>query len=331
MMSTITRAEHEIPGDRGLWLHVREVVGSSAAGGAVILLHGARAGGVASFDLDVPGGSLAQALALAGHAVYVMDARGYGSSARPPGMTQPADAHPPLVRSVEVARDIASVVEWVCARLGVAQVALLGWATGGHWAGFYATLCPERISHLVLYNTLYGPCAEHPSLGRGSDLEDPARPGSFNRTAIGAWRESSGASLVATWQRSVPAGDHPDSWHDPAIVAAYAAAALAADPESEARNPPALRYPTGALEDSFYLACGRQLWDASLIRARALVIRSERDFWSRPEDVELLTRHLVDAPLTRTVTLEGATHFAHLDRPGRGRRRFIDELVAFLA
>ena len=99
---------------------------------------------------------------------------------------------------------------------------------------------------------------------------------------------------------------------------------------AEQRTPPALRHPTGALEDSFYLATGRQLWDASLIRARTLFVRSERDFWSRPEDAALLAEHLVDAPEVRCVTLEDATHFAHLDRPERGRARLLDEVVAFL-
>jgi hypothetical protein len=44
-----------------------------------------------------------------------------------------------------------------------------------------------------------------------------------------------------------------------------------------------------------------------------LVIASERDFWSRPEDRELLMAHLVDAPIKRLVTIPGATHFVHLD------------------
>jgi alpha-beta hydrolase superfamily lysophospholipase len=44
----------------------------------VLLVHGARVPGLASFDLPVPHGSLAEDLANAGHAVYVMDARGYG-------------------------------------------------------------------------------------------------------------------------------------------------------------------------------------------------------------------------------------------------------------
>jgi pimeloyl-ACP methyl ester carboxylesterase len=92
-----------------------------------------------------------------------------------------------------------------------------------------------------------------------------------------------------------------------------------------------MRAPSGALEDSFYLATGRQLWDASLIRAPTLVVRSELDFWSRPEDARRLRDHLVHAPRAESVAIEGATHFVHLDRPERGRARFLSAVLSFLA
>jgi pimeloyl-ACP methyl ester carboxylesterase len=60
------------------------------------------------------------------------------------------------------------------------------------------------------------------------------------------------------------------------------------------------------------------------------VIRSDRDFWSRPEDVDLLVQHAVHAREVRAVTLENATHFVHLDRPERGRDRFLSEVLGFL-
>ena len=67
----------------------------------IILVHGARVPGVASFDLDVPGGSLAADLAASGLCVYIVDIRGYGDSTRPAAMSEPADNNPPLVRSPE--------------------------------------------------------------------------------------------------------------------------------------------------------------------------------------------------------------------------------------
>ena len=62
-----------------------------------------------------------------------------------------------------------------------------------------------------------------------------------------------------------------------------------------------------------------------------LILRSGRDFWSRPEDPERLAEHLIQAPAARVVALPEATHFVHLDRPERGRERFLAEVLAFLA
>ena len=83
------------------------------------------------------------------------------------------------------------------------------------------------------------------------------------------------------------------------------------------------------MEDSFYLATGRQLWDASLILTPTLVLASERDFWSRPADRERLHAHLVHAPV-KVVVIPGATHFVHLDREDRGRGLFLQEVVKFV-
>ncbi|HEX5166130.1 MAG TPA: alpha/beta fold hydrolase [Thermomicrobiales bacterium] len=329
-MGTIQRDDHRIEGRDGMTLAVRRVwaLGATSAATPLILVHGARAGGVASFDVPVEGGSLAADLAGAGYDVFVMDARGYGGSSRPPEMEQPATASAPLVRSVDVVRDLDAVVDWVRAVTGEERVSLLGWATGGHWAGFYASLHPDQVKQLIIFNTLYGSTFDHPSLGRGSGMEDAANPGRFDRAGTGGWRSSAAASLLRTWDNSIPEGEL-DRWRDPAVAAAYARAAIEAatgDPDATA-----FPHPTGALEDSFYLATGRQLWDASFVRAHTLVIRSERDFWSRPEDVERLAEQLIDAASVRTVTLLNATHFAHLDRPEYGRRQFLDEVLSFLA
>ncbi len=296
----------------------------------VLLLHGARVPGVASFDLDVPNASLAADLASNGHVVYVMDARGYGKSSRPPAMEQPPKENPPLARSSEVVRDIAAVVEWIRQRLSVGRVALLGWATGGHWHGYYTALYSDRVSHLILHNTLYGGTPDHPMLGHGSTNEDPEHPGRFNEAAYGAYRFNTADALLPSWDQSIPL-EEKTQWRDPAMAQAYVDAALASDPTNETRTPPSFRAPSGAMEDSFYLAIGRQLWDASLIRVPTLILRSERDFWSRPQDAELLAEHLVHAPRVRKKTLLDATHYVHLDRPERGRSAFMKEVASFLS
>ena len=50
--------------------------------------------------------------------------------------------------------------------------------------------------------------------------------------------------------------------------------------------------PNGVLEDSFYQATGRPLWNARNIYVPTLVIAGQYDTWSYPEDREGLMRDL---------------------------------------
>jgi pimeloyl-ACP methyl ester carboxylesterase len=314
--------------DAGLQIHVREVrTDVHHACQPILLVHGARVPGIASFDLPVTGGSLAAELADRDFCAYVMDVRGYGQSTRPPEMDQPLQSHAPLVRSVEAVHDIGAVIDLIRKRTGANRVALFGWATGGQWAGYYATLHSDKLSHLLLLNALYGADASHPLMGHGSDMEDPAHPGRLN-PSIGAYRCNTAESLIGGWNRSIPTEDKA-AWRDPAVADAYVREALASDPETNKHNPGCFRSPNGALEDSFYLATGRRLWDASFIYVPTLVLVAERDFWSRPADREEIAHYLVHATI-RVVVIPNATHFVHLDRPERGRNLLLEEIVTFI-
>ena len=326
----IQRRDFFVASDPGIRIYVREIFANPnrVSGPAIILIHGARVPGVASFDLAVPGGSLAADLAARGFDVYVPDIRGYGRSTRPHEMDDAPEAHAPLVRSNEAARDLAAVVDQVRQRRPRARIVLFGWATGGQWAGYYASAYPGRISTLILLNSLYRGSSKHELIGRGSDLEDPAHPGRFHAAACGGYRWNDANSLLRPWDHSIP-GEAKNAWRDRTVAEAYVREALASDPKSPMRTPPAFRSPCGALEDSFYLAIGRQLWDASLITVPTLVIASEHDFWSRPEDRQNLVDDLVHAPKVQLVTIPEATHFVHLDRPERGRDVLLKEVAAF--
>src|SRR5688500_16913041 len=145
---SVVRKDWKVRGEVG-HLGVREVrTARSARARPVLLLHGARVPGVASFDLPVPGGSLAADLAREGHRVFIVDARGYGASDRPEALDAPPSANPPAVTGEQVVRDIASVVDRLRATTGHDRVDLVGWATGGHWAAWYASEHPDRVAHL---------------------------------------------------------------------------------------------------------------------------------------------------------------------------------------
>jgi len=164
-------------------------------------------------------------------------------------------------------------------------------------------------------------------MGHGSDMEDPAHPGRLN-PSVGAYRCNTAESLLGGWNRSIPTDDKV-AWRDPAVADAYVREALASDPETNKHNPPCFRSPNGALEDSFYLATGRQLWDASFVYVPTLVLASERDFWSRPADRDKIAHDLVHASV-RVVVIPNATHFVHLDKAEHGRNVLLKEIVTFL-
>ncbi|MBD2103696.1 alpha/beta fold hydrolase [Leptolyngbya sp. FACHB-261] len=305
-------------------LFIRELRSSRASDGIpVLLIHGGGTGGVASFDLDVRGYSLAEDLARAGHSVYLMDVRGFGRSTRPASMSQPLTASPPAVTSAEAVEDISTVVSWLRVRNRGQRVALIGWASGGHWAGMYTSGNNQQVSHLVMLNSLYGVDAPWPLR---ESFEDPSRPGQFNPNA--GDRLATAEDLLSSWNRAIPTTDK-SQWRDPAIADAYQRTALASEPTSN-RQPPSLRIPGAFRQDAYNLSRGQKYWQASDIWVPTLVIRGERDHWSRPEDLTALQAELVNAPTARTVSIPDGTHFLFLDRPERGRARFLQEVLSFL-
>jgi pimeloyl-ACP methyl ester carboxylesterase len=318
--AAVTRRDLRVTTEDGIKLYVREVKPTPAVKREpLIMIHGARVAGVGSFDLPVEGGSLAADVAeRTGRIVYVMDARGYGASDRPPSMNRPPEQARPVSRAYEVVRDIDAVAKHVAGTNKQSRVVLLGWATGGMWASFYASLNPEKVSHLIAFNSLYGGSDQHAMLaGRGGPQ-------------LGAYSLNQAPSLFTAWDRSIPLEDKKQ-WRDPAVAKAYEQAALASDPTSSQRQPPSFRAPSGAIEDSSVQATGRRLFDASSITAHVLLIRSVRDFWSRPEDVSAFQHDAVRAAEVRVLSLPDSTHHVHLDRANRGRDQMLEAIREFLA
>lgn len=250
----IVRTDWFIESDPGIELFVREAIRPGLDQGlALLLVHGGGGGGTASFDLPVPGFSVMEDLARAGRSVYAMDVRGWGRSTRPPELAAPPAANPPAVRSDEVVRDIATVVDAVRERRTVERIAILGWATGGHWAAMYTARYPNRISHLIILNSLYG--VDAPWSLRAA-FEDDSAPGVFAPQA-GAYSYRTKPSLIGAWEQSIPLADKA-AWCDPRVMAAYADAILESDPTSADRQPPSVCSPRGFQLDSYEMSRGRR-------------------------------------------------------------------------
>jgi len=326
--SQISRQDFYVTSDPGIQIFVREVTTGeySASAVPILLIHGGGAGGIASFDVNVPGYSLAEDFAKAGHLTYIMNVRGWEKSTRPAGLDQPPNASLPLVTSEEAVRDISAVVDWIRTSHQNRAIALVGHASGGHWAGMYTSRNPQKVSHLVMLNSLYGVNAPW-NYRRTFERKD--RPEQFDFSAA-AYREVTADGLIANWTRAIPTEDK-NQWSDPAVVRATQTLALENDPTSRTRQPPSIRVPGGFRLDAFNLSRGQKLWNAADIRVPTLFIRGERDHWSRPADLQALEAELVNAPRKKTLIIANGTHFLFLDRPERGRNRFITEVLSFLA
>lgn len=323
----VSRTDLIVESDPGIKIFVREVAYPDRQENKppILLIHGGGPGGIASFDLDVSGYSLAETFAQSGHAVYVMNVRGWELSTRPGVLNKPAESNLPAVTSEEAVRDIGVVVQTIGDRTNQPKVALLGWATGGHWAGLYTSQNNEKVSHLVMLNSLYGVDAPWALTER---FEDSENPGTFDRSG-GAYRLVDYEGFLGGWNNSIPVEDKAQ-WRLPEVAEAYASTAISLDPTSSTRTPPSARIPTAYREESFNLSQGYQYWDAADIVVPTLVIRGDLDFWSRPEDLAVLEAELVNAMTVKTVSIPNATHYLFNDRPERGRDQFIQEVLTFL-
>jgi pimeloyl-ACP methyl ester carboxylesterase len=331
--AAVTRKDFFVTTSDHVRIFVREMRPAHSSGTGsepIILLHGARVPGIGSFDLPVANGSLAANIVKRiGRTVYVLDARGYGKSQRPAAMDAAPEESQPLSRAYEIMRDIDAVVQEAEHRNHVHSVALFGWATGGMWAGYYASLHPEQVKYLITLNALYGGSNKHAMIGPGSSLADLQHPDHID-PKLGGYNFNTGPSLFRAWNEAIPVANK-DEWRDPAIAKAYENAAMESDPTSESRNPRSFRAPMGAMEDSFYQVSGRRLYDASSITSHVLLIRSQYDFWSSPEDVQAFAHDAAHATELRIVNLAGATHHVHLDRAEHGRNQLLQEISNFLA
>jgi pimeloyl-ACP methyl ester carboxylesterase len=330
---TIERSDFDVRTIDGVRIAVRQVRKRDGATGdarvPMVLMHGTRIPGLSEFDLDVPGASLAADLAGRGHVCYIPDARGFGRSERPAEMERPPTSTRSLYRSIEITRDVDAAVDHLRAATGAAKVGIFGWGAGGTIALIYAALWPEKVSHLVLYNMIYGGTGDHPKYRIGSKWDDPRRPGRFNKAVFGNYAFNEVNMLGEEWDKQIPIADKA-AWRDPAILAAFEQALIDGDPTARQRNPPTYRSPNGMLEDLFDMGMGRRLIHAGQVYSRVMIVNPEHDSLCRTDDMEVLQADLVNAEETRMWAPPNTTHYILFDRPERGRDALLAEMDDFL-
>ena len=248
-MTDFARGDFKVTTVDGVNIAVRSVRAEGEDGNAkvpMILMHGTRIPGISEFDLPVPGYSIAEDFARAGHVCYIPDARGFGKSDRPAEMDEPRTEGEPIVRSLEITRDIDAAVNALREETGHDRVGIMGWGTGGILGLMYAALWPEKVDNIVLLNTLYGGAGEHPETGPGSFWDDPEQSGHFNQKKYGNYYYNKIDMLRKGWDNQIPIEDK-DAWRDPKVVEAFEHELIIGDPTTMDRDPPSYRSPNGML------------------------------------------------------------------------------------
>lgn len=280
------------------------------------MIHGGGPGATSSFDLPVEHGSFAETLAKKGIQLYLVNIRGWEQSTLP--QYDYSDSSLVVGSCVEAVADIQSAVTWILNNENVSKVNLFGWATGGHWVSAYSIDFPETVHKIISLNSLYG-------VGAAWSLREyfVSEHDSMLFNKKGFFRVSPSKNLTRSWSRTIPVEDK-QQWRDPVVEQAYREYS-----SSFGSDTSVMKVPGGYREESFYMSLGKKYWDARDIKVPALILRTELDFWSRPEDLTAIEKEMVNAPRSRFLTIPG-THYVFLDRPERGKNVLVEEMLEFL-
>ncbi len=276
----------------------------------LLYVHGATYPSETAFDLQLDDMSWMDFIAAHGWDVYLVDLRGYGLSTRPPEMNRPAQDNPPIVTTDVAVRDVASAVEFIRKRRGVAKINLLGWSWGTSIMGAYAAANNEKVNKLVLYAPLW--LRNTPSLIGGDG-------------PLGAYRTVIRENARKRWLTGVPEDKQadliPSGWFE-----AWADATWATDPNS--REAGLLRAPNGVIQDlRNYWMAGKPYYDPANIRAPTLLIKAEWDQDTPAYMSQALFPLLKNAPAKRYVEIGEGTHTVIMEK---NRLQLFREVQLFL-
>ena len=206
--------------------HMPPTAETPPLGRTVLYVHGGTFPSALSIAHRFDGQAWRDHIRPAGFDVWGLDFHGFGLSDPYPEMAEPADAHAPLGRTADCARQLEAAVRFIVGRQGVPRVSLIAHSWGSIVAGAFAGRCPELVDRMVFF----GPIARRDPKGE--------------RQRLPGWRL---ISLQDQWDRfvaDVPAGEPPvlsrrlfDEWGQ-----AY----LDGDPDSRSRSPHAVKVPSGA-------------------------------------------------------------------------------------
>jgi pimeloyl-ACP methyl ester carboxylesterase len=278
----------------------------------LLYVHGSTYPAETAFDLRVGGVSWMEYIAQRGYDVYLVDLRGYGLSTRPPEMSQPAEANPPIVRTETAVQDVGAAVDFILKRRGVSKLNLLGWSWGTTIMGCYTSRNNRKVHKLVLYAPQW--------LRNGPSLTDSGGK-------LGAYRGVSRSSAKERWLAGVPehkqAGLIPAGWYE-----AWEAATFATDPVGAKQSPPVLRAPNGTVQDTReFWSAGKPVYNPGEIRVPTLLVHADWDQDLPSYMLHAYFAQLTNAPYRRSVEIGEGTHTILLEK---NRMQMFHAVQAFL-
>ncbi len=329
---TVIRKDHFIAGVKPCtYLHIREVKALYSSRAdlplyPLVLVHGGAAGGIACFDLtenglNKRGGSLAEDLANKGIHVFIVNLRCFEQSSCPHYDT--TDKTTESVTLKEAFEDLTIAHRWIRKYTNSRKTSLLGWGTGGHWAGYFATKNNKRLAHFISINALYGVAAPWIYKQSFALKNDTTK---YNEAVLPIFMIRDQDAVIKNWMTSLPDSLATRSV-DPEIIRGYQHAAM----NTVINGKPYMKAPSGSFRESFYQSNGFKYWDAKDIKLPILLMRGGRDFWSRPIDNQAFQQDAKHASRLLSVTIEEATHFPFFARSDRGRDEFIRRIVDFVS
>jgi pimeloyl-ACP methyl ester carboxylesterase len=276
----------------------------------LVMMHGATFPSASLFDVPVAGESFMDVLAGAGYDVWAVDARGYGGSTRPPGMSRPPEEGTPLTQARVAVRDLRAAVDFVRKYRGVTQVNLLGMSWGATVAGAFAAEAGEHVAKLVLVTPLW--------LSRTPLRIDPGGP-------LGAYRVVNPKAFETGWRIAAPEPKRqaliPEGWFE-----TWERVTLATDPGAPTAG--TIRAPAGAVQDvRDHWAANDPLYDPAAIRPPVLIIAAEWDIDVAIDMAYDLFVRLTSASCKRFVEIGEGTHMVLMEK---NRRQAFDAVIHFL-
>ena len=273
-------------------------------GPPVLFVHGAT---LASelYDVPVEGYSWMRHAAAHGRDAFALDVRGYGRSERPPAFERPAGESGPYARHDAAVADIARAATFVQERTGADRIDLVGGSWGSITAAIFAATDAGALRRLVLFAPIFAEVNES-WLAITADPREPTRP----NMGLGAYRRVTREAVRRRWDAEIPVPDKTAFRPEP-VFTALMDAALGNDRQASEHDPPAMRVPNGTLLDLHEAFSGRPLYDPGAITTPALLVRGACDPTSTGTDMGRLAERL---PVSRTVTVSDASHFAIAER-----------------